>query len=131
MENLVATRNIARFLQFKMRQVNNILRYYRARIMGSNFTIMSWVTDNMREMEGFVWNMNRYKYCFSPSQELLGHMEVCQFYWHHLVDLFARETLQYAQTNITLLDQQIEHFETAINVATAEIARLDAALAPQ
>lgn len=111
-----------------MQQVNNVLRHYREKIMAGDFIITSWVSNNMREMEGFVWNTNRYKFSFSPSQELLSHCEVCQFYWHHLVDLFARETLQYAQTNITLLEQQIEHFEAAINIATGEVEQFDAAL---
>lgn len=129
MENLRRTYAIVQQIARILRSAVNRLRYYRTFIFENRFNIREWDEMNMRDINTIQRNLSQYALSVDRNNEIINHTGTCMFLWHHVVDLYSRESLDYVKENIVFLDQQLEHIRDLLQMFDNEIERIERSMA--
>lgn len=129
MENLRRTHESVQQIARILRSSVNRLRYYRTLIFENHFNVVEWNEMNMRDINYIRRNLNQYTLSIERNNEIINHSETCLFFWHHVVDLYSRETLNYVKENIVFLTQQVEHIRDLLQMFEVETERIERIMA--
>lgn len=109
MNNDRAVYDILFNMSWRMRRIHGNLRFSRDTIRNETFELDVWNHQFQTDFVPMCRALERYRATGNANQMVVGVYEEYLFYWHHVIDAFARETPAWRIANIDLLQERIDY----------------------
>lgn len=111
-------------ISWRLRRVEGNLRFSRDTMRREALEIDLWNHQKRADMIPMYRLLHEYRHTRNSNQMIIANLEVFLFYWHHVIDAFARETPAWRINNIELVQERIVHALDLDEIIRAEIGIL-------
>lgn len=97
------------YMSWRLRRVHGNFRYSRDTIRNETFEIELWNHQFQTDFTPMCRLLERYMLMRDANQNIVVTLDTYMFYWHHVIDAFARETPEWRIANIDFIQERIDH----------------------